>query len=66
MRYCTSKYSIYIFLFSIAYLLQRLVFISLLHMPRIIFAGKIYLHEILFLITSFIFVKKSFMIERLD
>ncbi len=66
MRYCISKYSIYILLFSIVYLLQRLVFISLLHMPRIIFAGKIYLHEILFLITSFIFVRKSFTIERLE
>ncbi|RHO68890.1 hypothetical protein DW085_02745 [Clostridium sp. AF50-3] len=66
MRYCISKYSIYILLFFVAYLLQRLVFISLLHMPRIIFAGKIYLHEVLFLITSFIFVKKSFKIERLD
>ena len=57
MRYCISKYSIYILLFFVAYLLQRLVFISLLHMPRIIFAGKIYLHEVLFLITSFIFLK---------
>ena len=66
MRYCISKYSIYILLFSIVYLLQRLVFISLLHMPRLIFAGKIYLHEILFLITSFIFVRKSFTIERLE
>ena len=66
MRYCISKYSIYILLFFVAYLLQRLVFISLLHMPRIIFAGKIYLHEVLFLITSFILVKKSFKIERLD
>lgn len=66
MRYCISKYSIYILLFSIVYLLQRLVFISLLHMPRIIFAGKIYLHEILFLIISFIFVRKSFTIERLE
>ena len=66
MRYCISKYSIYILLFSIVYLLQRLVFISLLHMPRIIFAVKIYLHEILFLITSFIFVRKSFTIERLE
>ena len=66
MRYCISKYSIYILLFSIAYLLQRLDFISLLHMPINIFVGKIYLHEILFLITSFIFVKKSFTIERLD
>ena len=66
MRYCISKYSIYILLFFVAYLLQRLVFISLLHMPRIIFAGKIYLHEVLFLITSFIFVKKSLKIERLD
>lgn len=66
MRYRISKYSIYILLFSIAYLLQRLVFISLLHVTKIMFAGKIYLHEILFLITSFIFVKKSFIIQRLD
>nr|DAV29284.1 MAG TPA: hypothetical protein [Bacteriophage sp.] len=66
MRYCISKYSIYVLLFSLSYLMQRFFFLSLLHMPRIIFGGKIYLHEVLFLLTSFMFVKKSFKITRLD
>ena len=66
MRYCISKYSIYVFLFSLVYLLQRLIFISLLHLPKIEISGSIYIHEILFLFTSFLFVKKSFKINRLD
>ena len=52
MRYRISKYSIYTFLFCLIYLGQRAVFISLLNMPMILIGKYIYLHEVLFLITS--------------
>lgn len=66
MRYYVSKYSIYTFLFCSVYLLQRFFFVSFLNIPLIMLSKRIYLHEVVFLITSFIFVKKSFKIDRLD
>lgn len=66
MKYYISKYSVYILLFCFSYLIQRTLFISLLKLPRILCWDTIYLHEIVFVVTSFIFVKNCFRIDRLE
>lgn len=65
MRYYISKYSLCLLLVGIVYLLQYFLLIILLKMPKIMCGSIFYLHEILFLITSLILVKKSFKIDRL-
>lgn len=64
MRYYISKFSIYIFLFCFFYLIQRFVAITLIKFPRILCWNTIYLHEILFTITSVTIVKTCFHIDR--
>lgn len=66
MRYYISKYSVYIFLFCFFYLVQRIVIISLIKFPRILCWDTIYLHEIVFVATSFVIVKTCFHIDRLE
>lgn len=66
MRYYISKFSIYAFLFCLFYLIQRFVIISLLDFPRILCWNTIYLHEIIFMVTSFVIVKTCFRIDRLE
>lgn len=65
IRYIISKISIYVFLFCITYLIQRFFFSFFVDYSKYLLFGRIHLHEVIFSVTSFLFVKKCFHISRL-
>lgn len=58
-----SKYSIYAITFSSLYLLQRFFFIDILGIHRILIFHSVYVHEIIFIITSLLITKICFRVE---
>lgn len=66
MRYYIAKYSIYIFLFCLTYLILRWIFITLLGLQQVLICSHVYLHEIVIFLVSFLVVKKCFKVDRLD
>lgn len=66
MKKVLSKYMVYIFLFSLLYLIQRFIFINILDLKPVLMFNGLCLHEVVFLISSFCIVKYCFKIEYLD
>lgn len=63
-RYFISKYSIYLFLFSALFLIQRFILLSLFDVKKYIIFDKIYVYEIVLAIISYIEVSKCIKISR--
>jgi len=63
-RFVLAKYSIYIFLYCLIFLLQRFLVVHLFDVNKYVLFNKVYVHEVVIAITSFLFVKHSFKINK--
>lgn len=66
IRKIIKKYNIYILIFSILYLFQRFIFLDFLSINKILVFKYFYVHEFVFIVTSFFITKHCFKIEHLD
>ncbi|RHE70024.1 hypothetical protein DW722_11430 [Mediterraneibacter gnavus] len=66
IRKIIKKYNIYILIFSILYLFQRFIFLDFLSINKILVFKYFYVHEFVFIATSFFITKHCFKIEHLD
>lgn len=65
IRKIIKKYNIYILIFSILYLFQRFIFLDFLSINKILVFKYFYVHEFVFIVTSFFITKHLLKIEHL-
>ncbi len=64
IRYYITKFSIYIFVFCLLFLIQRFALLSLFNVKQFTINNKIYLYEIILAILTFFEVKYGIKISR--
>lgn len=65
IRFLISKYSIYVFLFSFLFLLERFILLRFFDAKTIILFRKVYLYEIILAVVNFMFLFKFVKISDL-